>query len=311
MELIFKTKFGSHLYGTATEMSDTDYKGIYLPNLNELILQKTSKSINNITKKDCSQKNTSDDIDYEIYSLHYFLELAYKGETCALDMIHTPDHFEEIRSQKWAFIRTNRSRFYTKNLKAYIGYCKMQASKYGIKGSRLSDAESILKFLKDKPQQARLSHVWNELPQGENIKKIEIEDCDGEDKRAIEVCSRKLMATTPIQYAIESIQKFYENYGQRAQQAKDNKGIDWKAISHAFRAGLQLKEIYETGDLIYPLKDAEFLVGIKKGKYHYQDDGISQKLENLVDEINVLAEKSTYPEKCDRSFWESWLVSLY
>jgi len=311
MNLLFKTKFGSYLYGTATEKSDTDYKGIYLPKIEDCILQKISKSINNITKKDLTQKNTSDDIDHEIYSLQYFLQLAYKGETVALDMLHTPKGFEEISSAEWEFLRENRAKFYTKNLKAYVGYCKMQAAKYGIKGSRLSDSEKIINFLKTQDKAIKLKDIWDKLPRGENIEYLNIDNCSQDDNRAISVCSRKLMADTRVGYAIETIQKFYDSYGERAKLAKENKGIDWKAIHHAFRAGLQLKEIYSTNDLIFPLKEREFLLKIKNGVFHYQNDNIGQKLEDLIDEIYELADKSNYPEKVDKDFFDSWLISLY
>lgn len=311
MKLLLKSKFGSHLYGCSTDKSDTDYKGIFLPSKEDLILQKVSKSINNITKKNCNQKNTSDDIDYELYSLHYFLELASQGETVALDMLHIPRGFEEITSPEWEFIRKNRNKFYTKNLKAYLGYCRTQASKYGCKGSRLADAEKVINFLKTKDSNIKLKDVWNKFPDGENIEFINIEKCSQEDSRAVSICSKKLMADTRVGHAIDVIQKFYDSYGERAKLAKENMGIDWKAIHHAFRAGLQLKEIYQTGDLIYPLKDSKFLLDIKQGKYHYQNDGIAIKLDDLLDEIELLAERSFLPEKVDREFWNNWLLDLY
>ena len=314
MNIICKVKFGSHLYGTASEKSDTDYKGIYLPTLEDLILQRVSKSINNITKKDVTQKNTKDDVDYEIYSLHNFLHLAYNGETVALDMIHAPKDWEETTSSEWEFIKQNRHLFYTKNLRSYMGYVRTQAAKYGVKGSRLADAEKVLNFLKSFNEQEKqfwkLSDIWDKIPEGEHIKKINIEEARQGDNRALEVCSRKLMADTKIWYSIECVQKFYDSYGERAQMAKDNKGVDFKAVSHAFRAGLQLKEIYETGDLKYPLKDAKFLLDIKQGKYHYANE-LAVQLDKMVNEIETLSNNSKYPEKVDKSFWENWLLSLY
>lgn len=314
MKLICKMKFGSHLYGTNHETSDTDYKGIYLPTIEELILQTASKSINNITKKDCTTKNTKDDIDCEIYSLHNFLHLAYQGETVALDMLHAPDGWEEATSPEWEFIKKNRHLFYTKSLRSYMGYVKTQAAKYGVKGSRLADAEKVLNFLKafteTEKEFWKLSDIWDIIPEGEHIKKVNIESARQEDNRAIEVCARKLMADTKIWYAIECVQKFYDSYGQRALLAKENAGIDWKAISHAFRAGLQLKEIYKTGNLQYPLKSAKFLLDVKQGKLHYNDE-LAPLLDNMVLEIEELSENSKYPEKVDRKFWEEWLVSLY
>ena len=126
-----------------------------------------------------------------------------------------------------------------------------------------------------------------------------------------EVAGRKFQETAKIDYVLECLYKIEENYGERAKQASTNDNLDWKAISHAFRAGYQLKEIYETGDLKFPLKDAQFLKDVKYGKYHYQNDGIAQKLEDLVDEINELADKSDLPDKVDMKFWNEWLVSLY
>lgn len=41
MDLIVKMKFGSHLYGTNTEDSDVDYKGVFLPSKKEILLDGT------------------------------------------------------------------------------------------------------------------------------------------------------------------------------------------------------------------------------------------------------------------------------
>jgi predicted nucleotidyltransferase len=303
-------KFGSHLYGTATEESDTDFKGIYLPEINDLVLQRVSKSINNITKKDSSQKNSKDDVDEEIYSLHQFIELSIKGETVSLDMLHAPEDWEEAASYDWKFIKKYKHLFYTKSLRSYMGYVKTQAAKYGIKGSRLAAAEKMINWLKTKDERSKICDYWEEIPIDEHIEKIVIEDARQQDNRAISICSRKLMADTRIWYAIECVQKFYESYGERAKMAKENKGLDFKAISHAFRAGLQLREIYKTGNLKYPLKDAEFLRDIKQGKFHYQDE-LSPKLEEIVKEVETLSQASNYPDKVDRKFWDEWIIELY
>jgi predicted nucleotidyltransferase len=40
MRLIVEMRFGSHLYGTATPLSDLDYKGVYLPDGRDILLQR-------------------------------------------------------------------------------------------------------------------------------------------------------------------------------------------------------------------------------------------------------------------------------
>lgn len=36
MNIAFECLFGSHLYGTATENSDTDYLGVFIPSREEI-----------------------------------------------------------------------------------------------------------------------------------------------------------------------------------------------------------------------------------------------------------------------------------
>ena len=59
-KLLLLTKSGSQLYGTNTPNSDTDYKGVYLPSKESLILQKTVdflKLDTNNTKGVCINDN--------------------------------------------------------------------------------------------------------------------------------------------------------------------------------------------------------------------------------------------------------------
>ena len=133
MNLIVKMKFGAHLYGTATSDSDDDYKGIFMPTKDEVLLCRIPKSHSHSTGKEES-KNTKDDIDFEIYSFHYFIKLACDGQTVAMDMLHAPEEMILQSSNIWKEILKNRHTFYTKNLKSFIDYARRQASKYGIKG---------------------------------------------------------------------------------------------------------------------------------------------------------------------------------
>ncbi len=148
INIIMRCEHGSFLYGTNTENSDRDYKSIYLPNINDVLLQKVKQTINHNTGND-KTKNTKDDIDEQLFSLHYFIDLACKGETVALDMIHVPPSKCIIADDLWEFIYTNRSKFYTKNMKAFLGYCRKQCAVYGLRAGRLSDVREVIKVLKE------------------------------------------------------------------------------------------------------------------------------------------------------------------
>lgn len=311
-EIIVKTIFGSHLYGTSTPESDNDFKGVFLPSKEQILLNEIPKSINESTKNNNSSKNTSKDVDLEMYSLHYFIHLACEGETVAIDMLHAPDNMIIEKNSIWDEIIKNRKMFYTKNLKAFVGYARRQASKYGIKGSRLNDAQRVLDFLNDYmyteyeySPNPTLRSIWDNLPNGEHIFKHPPNE---NGMRYYEVCGRKLGETIHIQHAHEIIGTFVDNYGERARKAAANEGIDWKAISHAFRAAYQVKQILTENTITFPLKEAEFLLQIKQGKLDYQSV-VAPELNNLISEVEKLSENSNLPEKVNRNFWNNFIVN--
>ena len=58
MNIIVQMLFGSHLYGTNTPNSDTDMKGIFMPEANQILLGNIPKCMNFNTKKNSSEKNS-------------------------------------------------------------------------------------------------------------------------------------------------------------------------------------------------------------------------------------------------------------
>lgn len=313
MYLLVKMKFGSHLYGTATESSDTDYKGIFLPSEREIFLGQIPKSINETTKKTSGLgiKNTSEDVDTEIYSLHYFIRLACEGQTVALDMLHAPDNMLLHTSEVWDKIIENRDKFYTRNLKAFIGYARKQAAKYGVKGSRLNDAKVFIDLLKefnasypkDVIHLSKLDDLWDKIPSTEHIKFVG-KDSNGID--LVQVCGKTFGRTSKIDYVLPIIENFYTIYGARAQAAANNEGIDWKAISHALRAAYQVREILTEKTITFPLKEREYLLAVKKGELLYNE--VSLCLESLMTEIEELSTKSSLPDHADVKFWDDFIV---
>jgi len=308
MNKIMEIVFGSKLYGTDSELSDTDIKGIYLPSIDECILGTAKKSVSDSTGDDFS-KNSAEDCDYESYSLQYFLQLASKGEMIVIDCIHSEASIKT--SPEWEYIRANRKDFYTKNLKGYIGYVRKQVAKYGFKGTRLAVLENVMQVVRNvtKDSSQKLGTIWSDLPEGEFI--IKGKEPIGTGGRMYEICGKKMSETSSISYFYDMVSTYYDSFGERAKKAKENKGVDWKAVSHAFRACDQLIEIYETGDLKYPLKNAQFIKDVKYGKYHFVNDNLGDLLEEKLAKVEKLAKESDYPDEFDIEKWNKWLVSLY
>ncbi|WP_236303971.1 DNA polymerase beta superfamily protein [Escherichia coli] len=319
MKTIMKGYFGSHLYGTSTPESDVDFKEIYVPHARDILTgnvkEHMSKNTNNT-----SSKNTKDDVDHELYSLKYFFKLAADGETVALDMLHTPPSLvvKSDLPDVWKYIQDNRSRFYTTNMKSYLGYVRKQASKYGVKGSRLAVLRQALKRSNEWGQYfdngavIRLSHMKNVLPVGEFASWVETENEKTGKQTFYNLLDRKFQDTLTNKEFNAILVKLEENYGERARKAEANEGIDWKALSHACRGGLQLLEIYKTGDLVYPLQDAPFILDVKLGKHTFKT--VQEFLEDIVDQVEQASEqaaKNGMQQKVDMSFWDDFLEQVY
>ncbi len=303
-KMVFLSVFGSQLYGTSTPESDVDIKGVFVPNLRDLILQRTKKVIS--FKVDHPDKSKRKDI--EIFSLHEFINLSCQGQTIALDMLHTTPEWTLFKTGTWDDIVKDKDKFLQKRLSAFMGYAKAQATKYGVKGTRLNEVKEVVAFLSSVPPVSRLHEHWEKLPVGEHTEKLGKNEKSG--WREYYCCGRKTQETVTVDYALNIFKKLMDEYGSRANRAANMQGSDWKALSHALRICSQLKQVYLTKEIKFPLENAEFLLEVKQGKHDYASK-VSPLIENMLDEVNGLADECGYPEKVDRSFWDDFIYSVY
>lgn len=288
VKLIYLVKFGSHLYGTNTPASDTDYKGLFLPSKEQLFLQNVSKHITYSTG-DGGGKNTAEDIDVQLWSLQYFLSLVSKGETNALDLLYSftyPEIVEYIDTPMGDIHNLHNKLFDIRHCKAFVGYAISQAKKYGIKGSRLGVLKKVyelipelLKGLPSKLQmditEIRLSSILNEI----------VERCydtsycftkmigakGHEPVNSLILCGKVHQGSIKLIEFIQRVNTEYERYGKRAEEAEKNNGIDWKALSHAVRALGQMRQLIDNGIIQYPLYNAKEILDIKLGKSTFKE----------------------------------------
>lgn len=126
--------------------------------------------------------------------------------------------------------------------------------------------------------------------------------------RSYQICGKLLQETARAEHYVETMERFIEEYGHRAKLAERNEGIDWKAISHALRAGYQTYYILTQRGFEYPLPETDYLVKVKRGEVPFAE--ASETLEVLIDLVERLSASSPLPERADRDWWERWLVSV-
>ncbi|MBF84446.1 MAG: hypothetical protein CL489_08235 [Acidobacteria bacterium] len=299
---------GSHLYGLNTPDSDIDKKGVFLPDRKDILLQRASKSVKSSTGNDTS-KNGAGDEDFEFYSLHYFIQLALKGEMIAFDMLHAPVQSCE---SVWRELVANRSWFYTKDVRSYIGYARKQVAKYGQKGSRLANLRQVIdvvdRLLYSVPsvKNEKLSEIIDYLPNDEFVFPIG----DEHGNRYYEVLGSKHQDTTKVEHFINRIRNTYNKYGHRAKKAEKNEGVDWKAVSHSFRACYQLIQLYTQGTMTFPIPNREEVLSVKLGEKDYKGY-VEPKLNDLMEQVEELAKNSNFPDKPDRKSAENFVANVY
>lgn len=317
MKKIIEIKFGSHLYGTATENSDIDIRGIYLPEVKDIILSRAKKSISNKITKTIGEKNKAGEVDAEYYSLQQYCHFLSEGQTVALDMLFAPpSHWLTTSSIPWDWIINNKHLFISKQYASFIGYCRRQANKYGIKGSRVAAAKKALELLnywggsnKNAPLQ-ELSNFLKDICEGEEfINIVPLRQPNGQEILAWEVCGRKMLFTAPIRLALECLENLVKEYGSRSVEAANNEGVDWKALSHAVRIGHQAIELLKTAHITFPLLNARHILDIKQGKLTYNE--VATEIETLLLQVEEASEKSSLPEKPDFEAIEDFVYNVY
>ena len=315
-ELLYLSKFGSHLYGTNTPESDTDYKGIFLPSKKRCLLHQNIKHITRSTGES-DGKNDKKDIDIQMWSLQYFLEMVAKGETNALDLLFSFTYEEMIQYQvplmKSLFDSYNKL-FNTKDCNAFVGYALGQAKKYGIKGSRLGAIKKVYKWI----QNIQDDGWWEEKKLGDLMPEILRlfsdksycfqKEINGTD--ALILCGKVHLINIKAGEFCGRICKDYEQYGERARAAERSEGIDWKALSHAYRALVQMEELIEYGKIEYPLESAFAIMLVKTGRLAFSDVEtiISEKIDKIKDELESLTDP---PNRKNSKHIQSLILGFY
>lgn len=322
MSTIVEMRFGSHLYGTDTPASDTDIKAVHVPAGRDILLGRAKASINRQTKADPTSKNGAGDTDFESYSLQKYLSLAAEGQTVALDMLFAPPSaFLRPPSWIWKDIQENRHRLLTSKCASFLGYCRTQANKYGIKGSRVAAARAALALLDSAvsayDMAAKLGLISTRLDDlAANHEHIEIVDVplqrlgmEPSSIRHLEVCGRKMPFTATIKNARDVVARLVAEYGQRALQAESNQGVDWKALSHAVRIGRQAIEVLDTGFVTFPRPEAAHLLAVKRGELPYQ--AVAEEIEALLVEVEAASARSSLPAEPDRDWIDDFVADAY
>ncbi|WP_343712369.1 nucleotidyltransferase domain-containing protein [Inquilinus sp.] len=318
MRILVEMRCGSHLYGTATPDSDIDLKAVYLPAARDLLLQRARPTIVESRPKAHGERNQPGDVDRETFSLQRYLELLVGGQPMAIEMLFAPDSaMTAPPDELWRELQAAAPRLVSRRAASFVRYCRQQANKYGIKGSRAAAARQALAALEAAEQthsagspldraEAMLETLAGET---EHVSLVDIEVQPGRMARHLDICGRKAPLHAAIRTARDLAARLVAEYGQRALEAERQQGIDWKALSHAVRVGHEALELFTTGRLRFPLASAGHLLRIKRGELPYA--AVAEEIELLMERAEAAAAASILPDEPDLAAVEAMIVAAH
>jgi predicted nucleotidyltransferase len=296
---------GSHLYGTNVETSDYDYKFVFLPGRDQILLQQCPEAVN--TK-------VSETMEEEGFALHKYFKLLSSGQPIALEMLFAPKYTCE-HTDVWEQSRKNKDKLLSKNIAGFIGYCRAQASKYSVKGERMQVVQNLIALINKNYKknidpfscmEADLEQFCKDNPYSELRN---IETTPGRLVRHLFVCNRGAALTQSMKEVHDNYTKLWNEYGKRAEAAKNMQGADWKALMHAVRVGQEAFTLLTYGELMFPLPDAKLLLAIRKGEWAY--DKVAEGIEDLMYKVEEAQLKSKLPAQPDHKWINDFICEVY
>lgn len=299
---IVRSLYGSHLYGTATAQSDTDWKSVHLPSAQGILLGRHEDQFSN---NNSSAPNGAGDQDEESHSLRKFLRMAAAGEMLAIELLFADGAAIEIKHPVWHEVRSLTPRIVTRECLGFVGYCQRQAAAYSIKGSRLITARETAVFLqglldRSAPSERLGSHAEAIKAFCEGRHHVSVETARGGHSASefLVICDRRYPFTAPLDRAVELANAILRTYGKRAEATADNGNVDLKATMHALRVAGQAVELLTTGRITFPRPDADRLMAIRAGAFTKTQ--LADQLNDALRDIDRAAAASLLPREADQ-----------
>jgi len=306
-EVIYLSLSGSKLYGTDGPDSDEDYKGIFIPPKEDVLLKEDIEHYTTTTGND-SSRNGADDIDVQLWSVYKFMNLLKKGETGALDLL-----FSMLRSDT-QILSTDTSNQFIKELSgllhtkvhSFVGYCIGQSKKYNIKGERYNELVNFINVLDSKLE-------YNTILEMAEYKFIKLVQAPGprgnkgqEDIPYISVLGKLFDTTLDRKYILDKLISMEKQYGNRAKDATSS--VDYKALSHAVRVLLEVKELLAKGTITFPLIHKDYIKSIKNGNEKLED--VMELIAEGIEEVDILMTTSSLENKPNHQAYRDLLLTL-
>lgn len=318
---IFKFISGSHAYGTNTEESDLDIRGVFIAPLNYAFNIFTSSYNDNSHAKgkilSAIQSLNEQNIDQAKASLYEVLDptigdlsfgvasVSKKGQDEELNELRkflklaaecNPNIIEFLfiekgiitQTKEWEKIKEYKNEFLSKRaIKSFGGYAISQLRKIQ------SHRDYLLNPPKEKPTRQEFGLTnQSEIPHEYRSSILSVK-LDFFADRIKEIARKEAQFETAMQ-KYKSWEKWNQERNPKRKELEKICGYDSKHASHLIRLLRMAREIASSGQVIVHRPDAKELLEIRQGKWNYEK--LMEEVTKLETEIKELEQISNLPK---------------
>lgn len=333
-DVMFMVEYGSRLYGTSTPSSDTDYKVLYLPNIDDVLLGKRMVSTkarydaNGVKITDDTMSMPADGVEAEFIPFQTFVRDFVQGQTYAVECAFAiknqgPTAPSALEQREYDLVLELITRFSNAEVYSMVSFAQKQTFDYVKRGERLNEALKVQKALRDvivmfgnttamprldtKFMYGNFDFVLDWVAKETGLK-TGVSVNSNKSQRTLELNGRSYLESTRIDHILQQVNKLVEKYGERTNEAA-KKEVDWKSMSHAVRVYQQSLELLATGKITFPRPNAADLLKIKQGQLDFET--VKSVLNELDEEVLVAMAASTVQKKTPALVAQSeqWLLA--
>lgn len=288
---------GSYAYGTNTDDSDVDIRGIATHSPEDILTRKGFEQVQN------------DATDTTIYSIEKILNLLSNCNPNTIEMLGLePWQYLYVSSIGQALLDHKEMFLSKRAVHSFGGYATAQLRRLDNKAIRLVNQEQREKHILNSIENARYSYPEKYFYYPEDsirlyIDKSEQEEYESEIFMDVNLKHYPLRDYKSMWSEMNNIVKDYSKIGKRNQHAIEHDKLG-KHMMHLVRLYLMCFDILEKGEInTYRKNDIDFLMDIRNGKYLDDNRQPLPEFYEIVDEyenkLNYLKEHSDLPDKPD------------
>jgi predicted nucleotidyltransferase len=269
--IIFECVFGSQVYGTSTEDSDVDYRGVCIPPW-----EIRNSLLTNFEQQDGWEGKFE---DRTIYNLKKFLVLCKDANPAIIEYLFVPERFWKTCHSPWIAILENKNLFLSKKAKyTFSGYAHAQLQKI------MTHRNWLLHPPKQEPIRENFGLPKNPRLTNEQISAIVSIPADTIVPEYREEAEKEKGYRQSREHW-DKYMNWKVNRNPKRAALEEQFGYDTKHALHLVRLMREGEELLLKGTITFPRPEQEELGAILRGVYSYE-----QLMEKVIG-YDVLFEK--------------------